>query len=476
MNRAILTITCLFVMAGNLHSITSKQKEQARKLVAEYYEALESLSNQPSPSVEQKLLNLFEDGGFVFNDLYSLESERGNGLINENQLAEVSQYIGTIRNLWSHNVKLNIQSKIEPSSYIELSEPNFDGTDEKVLYVTVTKYISYSGDMPNNNNGIQETFKIKSGKIQSVRLPEDATNEIHIRQLLSRKDYNEAYRAFLKSISNPKFNSAEHFWNDQSIIYWMSDVLNMGKIKGIPKEVQKWLSFYYEAKYCKHPFVFRKYKKSEPRWKKSDFEYLMCDSASSTPFVHGLMPVFEGRRGSLNYVGYEGVDYVGEAYGYMNENGDMVIPFYFRWAEPFSKEYRVARVGVGTFYSPRCELINLEGKTLTSKWYSHIWPFYNGLAVVEDMDLQYGLINTDGEEIVPCSYRYIESFYGKRQLTVVTVETNDKILKGCIDINGHLVIPAEYHNIVVNADKGIITLQKTRNSEKITMPIPNSHL
>ena len=134
------------LVAINMNALTPQQ-QQAEDVITKYYESLEQLSNQPTPNVEQQIIKLFVDGGFVYNDLYVLESERGNGLIKENQLSDIAEYIGTIRNLWSKNISLNFQVKIDQSSFIELSEPSYNGIEEKAIWVTVDKYISHSGKL-----------------------------------------------------------------------------------------------------------------------------------------------------------------------------------------------------------------------------------------------------------------------------------------------------------------------------------------
>ena len=95
MKRNLVISICLFVLITNLNAISSPQ-ERVLMLIEEYYKTLEQLSNAPNPAIEQQIIDLFDDGGFVYNDLYAFESENSNGLIKVNQEARIDEYMGTI--------------------------------------------------------------------------------------------------------------------------------------------------------------------------------------------------------------------------------------------------------------------------------------------------------------------------------------------------------------------------------------------
>lgn len=286
---------------------------------------------------------------------------------------------------------------------------------------------------------------------------------------------------------------------DKGIMSLLLYELYGGHVSGIPLKVQKWLYYYYETKYTKYD----KYGLllEDDNYYKYDFEYLIGDSANSTPFVCNLMPIFKG-GGKRSLV---------KKYGYMNKEGKMITPFRYTWAEPFSKQYEVARVGIDYVQFPFLGrkiiygIINTKGEILTKKNYLSIRPFFNGYAVFEELHARTGFINPQGKEVINGSYKYLtdykcgwfgyhdyekagfmnfdggkindESYYNvwafdeDCNLACVSKKIGDKEYLGCIDSSGREVIPLLYYSIRLNGKEGTITLQENIKSEKRTMAI-----
>ena len=98
-------------------------------------------------------------------------------------------------------------------------------------------------------------------------------------------------------------------------------------------------------------------------------------------------------------------------------------------------EYGVTIVKLNNKYG----LINTNGEEIVSCKYDKIHSFNeHGIAKVK-LNNKYGLINTNGEEIVPCKYDYIYNFNG---YGIAEVELNNKW--GVINTNGEEIISCKY--------------------------------
>ena len=496
MKRILLLILTIVSAVLDVYPL-SEQQQLAEKTINSYYDLLGSLTKNPTYENEQKIRALFEENGnVVFNDLYVVERKYGNGLINENQNADINDYMSTIRNLWAKGHELSIVGKIDNSSFIEEIDPEIVGNNKKTIWVTAAKSIVISGFQVDK---IKETFKIKEGKIQSIRTPEEATFIINFNETYCKKEYDRCYNAFLRKIALNQFDTCKDR-EDLSMLYLVDELLSKGKVKSIPSNVQKWLSLFYEAKYGNS-----KYMLVNKEYHKEDLQYLTKDTTLKYPFVHGLMPVYKierPKRGSALAIG-------DKKYAFMSEYGKMVTPYKFLFAEPFSKEYKVARVGIERVPLGRGEMIygiiNTDGEQLVKNAYISIRPFKNGLAAVRDIYYRWGFINTQGEEVVQCQYsgvtdyncgwygfsngskstyvnlqgEYInsESYYGvwtfaeDCDLACVSKKIGLKEFIGCIDSRGREIIPTKYYSVKINGKEGTVTLQENRDSPKITKKI-----
>ena len=90
-----------------------------------------------------------------------------------------------------------------------------------------------------------------------------------------------------------------------------------------------------------------------------------------------------------------------------------------------------------------CGYINKQGKMVIPLKYKDAGNFINGFAKVSTDFWKQGMINTKGEEIIPCMYPSVDVI-GKNGLHKVT-DTIGNI--GCFNESGEMVYPCEYSNI-----------------------------
>lgn len=138
-------------------------------------------------------------------------------------------------------------------------------------------------------------------------------------------------------------------------------------------------------------------------------------------------------------------------YGFVNINGDIIIPIKYGLAFDFQKE-GLARVVVGR----KTGLIDHTGTfVLEPNLYELIFPFdENGLAIVQHV--QYGikgLINTTGTAIVKPYYQEIEPFHGGYAI----VKKDNKY--GYINLMGEEVIPATHYK-AYRASQGTMAVRE----------------
>ena len=74
--------------------------------------------------------------------------------------------------------------------------------------------------------------------------------------------------------------------------------------------------------------------------------------------------------------GFCDYDYFYDLYGFIDKNGNQVIPYKYRYVEDFSEGLAVV------------------------KTYNKPWTFFDN----------YGFIDKDGNEVIPCEYDHAESF------------------------------------------------------------------
>lgn len=103
--------------------------------------------------------------------------------------------------------------------------------------------------------------------------------------------------------------------------------------------------------------------------------------------------------------------------------------------------------------------------------YNKAYDFNNGLAVVQKKS-KYGVINTQGIEVVPFIYQYIEEIIDLNRYIVFKGDVDDsgkpvKGLYGLMDSAANLLLPVEYINI--SKDYNVFILAKDKGSKANTM-------
>ena len=169
----------------------------------------------------------------------------------------------------------------------------------------------------------------------------------------------------------------------------------------------------------------------------------------------------------------------GDAWGYLNEAGEEVIPFLYDGAYPFcpegvawvEKDHKYALIDLegraitpfqydcsGTFYKgltvasrdERYGIINFRGEVVLPLTYYYCEPFQEGLACVQEVapdaelpypeDVKYGFVNTQGEVVVPCIYERAFAFFGGE------AEVKKEGKWGLINPQGETIVPFIYNN------------------------------
>lgn len=130
-----------------------------------------------------------------------------------------------------------------------------------------------------------------------------------------------------------------------------------------------------------------------------------------------------------------------ETWGYLNNQGKIVIPFIYSKAKEFSEG--LAAVGKGEYDNSKHGFIDKTGKTVIPFTYDNATSFSEGLAAVRigDYDTgKYGVIDKSGKIVVPFKYNgYIAPF---SEGLAAVINKDDKY--GFIDRAGKLVIPYSY--------------------------------
>jgi len=89
-------------------------------------------------------------------------------------------------------------------------------------------------------------------------------------------------------------------------------------------------------------------------------------------------------------------------YGYVNNDGELIIQYQYKEAVEFSEGLAVVR-------NYRPIYINKEGKRILSTNYDYAYNFYNGMACVM-YNGKYGFINKKGDLVIPLEYDYAFNF------------------------------------------------------------------
>lgn len=125
-----------------------------------------------------------------------------------------------------------------------------------------------------------------------------------------------------------------------------------------------------------------------------------------------------------------------EKYGYVNDSGDIIIPFDYSYAQKF--KYGKAIV----VKDGKHGIIDYEGRTVIPFEYTGFNPSYDyNVIAAADKNSKWGLIGFDNKVILPFIYDYIFEF----ESGFAAVLKDGKY--GVIDVNGDIAIPIEYKSL-----------------------------
>lgn len=121
-------------------------------------------------------------------------------------------------------------------------------------------------------------------------------------------------------------------------------------------------------------------------------------------------------------------------YGFVDENGRVVIPCIWEDADSFSEG--LARV---KDENNMWGFINKRGETIIPFQWTFACSFSEGLACVEEDEQYWGFIDSKGNMVIPCEWHKAQSFIEG------LAPVQDGVKYGYIDKNGELVIPCEWY-------------------------------
>ncbi len=162
----------------------------------------------------------------------------------------------------------------------------------------------------------------------------------------------------------------------------------------------------------------------------------------------------------VDYTGLAIIPYrQGDLWGYMNQNGTILVQPQFLEAYPFT-DSNLARVQLS---DKTYTYINKEGQLATTNTYTDASDFYNGYADVSTGIKQYGLINATFETIVALENDYVGSVNQNNVLIIndmqskyVNVLTNAKL-----DISYHVGDDITDCHVILASDDPVSVASRT---------------
>lgn len=179
-------------------------------------------------------------------------------------------------------------------------------------------------------------------------------------------------------------------------------------------------------------------------------------------------------------------------WGYINIEGEEVIPFQYAYAYGYGKNglAAVSKV-VGTDADgksiKKSGFINTKGEVIIPFEYGAVYTFYNGLAAVRKetgngysvndngrpiSSQTWGYINGKGEEVTSFEYSmpYVNFKTNKLELNIITqteydAEGYSTIRRGVIDQNGKEIVLCVYGFIIMDETSDYMVIRETPNSE-----------
>lgn len=134
-------------------------------------------------------------------------------------------------------------------------------------------------------------------------------------------------------------------------------------------------------------------------------------------------------------------------YGYVDEYNNVVIPYMYEFAYPFS----CSLAGVRDIKTHLVGFVDESNNKVIDYKYEYIHPFFDNYAWVRACGL-WGVIDIDGNQVIPCKYLRVCGYKNG-----VTIVQNKDSKWGVIDIDDNIIIPfiydylGSYENNIFNA-------------------------
>ena len=443
-----LLFICLFIIPFCSYansSLTSEQKERAESAVKTYFSLLAEYAKQPMGAEALEIRNdivlMFENmfEAPVYNDLQALKSKT-----NLEASCTIDDYLlafGLLNDQYSYTFEITYDSiECQP-----LQIPSFaEGYDDLNALVYVNKHIKGGGISEDIKNVFR--FNLNTNKISYIEKASFSTNNEDVNFLLKNhlgystaklnelasrcyqdKKYKQAYKLYEQAAIRDDLDSQLSLVN---MLYKKQGCEEYVDI--VRKEMLRyWLSrIYLKTK----PYIENDTEKKVIQLLKNVFGKEYKDSLilpiGKQPFSNGLMCAFNEKQ---------------EAVGYINELGEIIIPF------KYSSFWHFTEGLVSVQFKEKFGFIDNQNKLIIPFEYDLAYPFYNGSAVVMKKRIinneeckRYFLINTQGE-IISEEFDYMAVSYNCQ---LILAERGGQF--GFVDREGNIKIPFIYDGFKVS--------------------------
>jgi len=154
--------------------------------------------------------------------------------------------------------------------------------------------------------------------------------------------------------------------------------------------------------------------------------------------------------------GLRGVQLNGK-WGFIDKNGNEVIPLKYEGAESFSEGLAVVK------FKGKWGVVDRNDLQVVPFKYDIAFSFFKGLARVR-LNGKQGLIDITGKEVIPCKYDEVpDNFYGE----IVRVKLNGKY--GYVNKNGKEIAPCKYDEVPHMFDGDIVKVKLGGKFDRIEL-------
>ena len=299
-----------------LHAIAPEQV-----CVENYYRELNRYANNPSDTeAKNRLKDMFSDKeGLLYNDIRNrIEGDVQTRV----HFANLATYIGW---LWlERDVKLHFETSDYEIKYTK--KPGYQTGNQNVAFVTVTKNVTGTGGI---RFSTREMFQIENSKIVQIdTLGHAGHHFLSALEYYERKQYAKAYEMFTQEAEDRQ---------DALSAYWLSIMLLKEQgCKHINKKVRYAKALFWLSKIGNREDADRILNQLQVRCRPHTED---CDR-----------PVNDGLISAINQKGL---------YGFIDEQGKVVIPYDYAYAYNFRGGYAVVVSSTG-----RAGVINTTGRTV----------------------------------------------------------------------------------------------------------------